>query len=276
MRRAVTRYLRIPTVNPPGNERPAAERVADFLREHRLEPKVVESDPTRANVIARYAGPGQLPPLLLTGHLDVVEADAANWKRPPFSADVAEGCLWGRGAIDMKNMAAMCACVMWLLARQKPKLERDVIFAAVADEETGSANGARFLVEQHPDLVRAEYAIGESGGFSLHLGARLLSDAGRRKGPLWVRARITGEAGHGSMPRADSVVIQAGEALVRARSQPAAGSSDRRRAPTSSSALRRAAAGAVRSSALRQAGAAGPAARSRARRSRRSRAASRR
>jgi acetylornithine deacetylase/succinyl-diaminopimelate desuccinylase-like protein len=208
--------LRIPTVNPPGNERPAAERVADFLREHRLEPKVVESDPTRASVIARYAGQGSLPPLLLTGHLDVVEADASTWKRPPFSADIAEGCIWGRGAVDMKNMVSMSACVMALLARLKPHLERDVIFAAVADEETGSSKGAHFLVDQHADLVRAEYALGEIGGFSLYLMGRVFYPIQvAEKGQVWLNATFSGEAGHGSMPRADSAVIKAAEAIVR-------------------------------------------------------------
>ena len=208
--------LRIPTVNPPGNERPAAERVADFLREHRLEPKVVESDPTRASVIARYAGQGTLPPLLLTGHLDVVEADPSTWKRPPFSADIADGCIWGRGAVDMKNMVSMSACVMALLARIKPKLERDVIFAAVADEETGSSKGAHFLVDQHPDLVRAEYALGEIGGFSLYLMGRVFYPIQvAEKGQVWLNATFSGEAGHGSMPRADSAVIKAAEAIVR-------------------------------------------------------------
>ena len=208
--------LRIPTVNPPGNERPAAELVAEFLRERRLEPKIVESEPMRASVIARYAGTGQLPPLLLTGHLDVVEADAATWTRPPFSGDVADGCIWGRGAVDMKNMVSMSACVMALLARLKPKLERDVIFAAVADEETGSSKGAHFLVDNHPDLVRAEYALGEIGGFTLHIMGRVFYPIQvAEKGQVWLTATFSGEAGHGSMPRADSAVVKAAEAIVR-------------------------------------------------------------
>src|SRR5258708_37437844 len=165
--------IRIPTVNPPGNERPAAERVAEFLRGAGVEPKIVEAEPGRASLVARYAGTGELPPLLLNAHLDVVEADEATWTRPPFSADVADGCIWGRGAVDMKNMVSMSACVLALLARTKPRLRRDVIFAAVADEETGSSQGAHFLVSEHPDLVRAEYALGELGGFSLHFMGRV-------------------------------------------------------------------------------------------------------
>jgi acetylornithine deacetylase/succinyl-diaminopimelate desuccinylase-like protein len=208
--------IRIPTVNPPGNERAAAELVAQFLRDRGIEPRVVESEPERTSVVARYSGSGELPPLLLTGHLDVVEADETTWTRPPFSADLVDGFIWGRGAIDMKNMVSMSACVMSLLARRKPKLARDVIFAAVADEETGSSKGAHFLVSEHPDLVRAEYALGEVGGFSLHMMGRIFYPVQvAEKGQVWVRASFTGEAGHGSIPRTDSAVIRAAEAIVR-------------------------------------------------------------
>jgi len=146
----------------------------------------------------------------------VVEADPTKWRHPPFSGLEAEGCLWGRGAIDMKNMAAMCAAIMRRLAHDKVRLGRDVIFAAVADEEAGCDRGSRFLVEQHTDLVRAEYAIGESGGFSLHLaGTTFYPVQVAEKGFCWVKARITGEPGHGSMPRRDSAVVRLGEALAR-------------------------------------------------------------
>jgi acetylornithine deacetylase/succinyl-diaminopimelate desuccinylase-like protein len=208
--------IRIPTVNPPGNERPAAELVAQFLRDRGVEPRIIESQPGRANVVARHAGSGELPPLLLTGHLDVVEADESTWTRPPFSADLVDGLIWGRGAIDMKNMVAMSACVMSLLASTKPHLARDVIFAAVADEETGSSKGAHYLVSEHPDLVRAEYSLGEVGGFSLHMMGRVFYPVQvAEKGQVWVRASFAGEAGHGSIPRTDSAVIRAAEAIVR-------------------------------------------------------------
>ncbi|HEY3594349.1 MAG TPA: M20/M25/M40 family metallo-hydrolase [Polyangiaceae bacterium] len=208
--------IRIPTVNPPGNERQAAQLVADFLRAAGLEPQVLESAPERANVVARCKGSGEAPPLLLTGHLDVVEADESNWMRPPFSADRAEGCIWGRGAIDMKNMVAMSACVMALLVKSGARLARDVIFAGVADEETGSAKGAHFLVSEHPDLVRAEYALGEVGGFSQHvLGRTFYPIQVAEKGQVWLRARFSGEGGHGSIPRSDSAVVRAAEAIVR-------------------------------------------------------------
>ena len=207
--------LRIDTTNPPGNERPAAEYLAGKLREVGYDVTMLESAPTRANVVVRYRGTGKAAPLLLSAHLDVVEADASKWQQPPFSGVIADGCLWGRGAIDMKNMAAMSVAIMRKLAVDKPVLARDVIFAAVADEEAGCDHGSRFLVEKYPHLVKAEYAIGESGGFSLHLaGTTYYPVQVAEKGLCWVRARFTGEPGHGSMPRRDSAVVKMSEALA--------------------------------------------------------------
>jgi acetylornithine deacetylase/succinyl-diaminopimelate desuccinylase-like protein len=208
--------LRIDTTNPPGNERPAAELVAAALAEVGLQPELLEARPSRTNVVTRYRGSGKRAPLLLTAHLDVVEADPAKWRRPPFSGEEYEGCLWGRGAIDMKNMASMCTAIMRRLAATGARLDRDIIFAAVADEEAGCDLGSRFLVEQHRSKVEAEYAIGESGGFSLHIGDTTFYPVQvAEKGFCWIRARITGEPGHGSMPRHDSVVTRLGETLVR-------------------------------------------------------------
>jgi len=208
--------LRMDTTNPPGNERPAADYLDGMLREVGYEPTMLESAPGRANLVCRHKGSGAARPLLLTAHLDVVEAYPEHWRHPPFSGAEAEGCLWGRGAIDMKNMAAMSAAVMRRLARDKVALSRDVIFAAVADEEAGCDYGSRWLVENHTDLVRAEYAIGESGGFSLHVGGSTFYPIQvAEKGICWVRARVRGEPGHGSMPRDDSAVIRMAEAIAR-------------------------------------------------------------
>jgi acetylornithine deacetylase/succinyl-diaminopimelate desuccinylase-like protein len=208
--------LRIDTTNPPGNERVAADVVFSELAAAGLEPTLLESAPDRANVVARYKGTGELPPLLLAAHLDVVEADPSAWTHPPFAGVIADGCLWGRGAIDMKNMAAMSVAIMARLARDKVKLKRDVIFAAVADEEAGCDHGSKWLCENHPELVRAEYAIGESGGFSLHLGKTTFYPIQvAEKGLCWVRARVKGEPGHGSMPRSDSAVVKLAEKVAR-------------------------------------------------------------
>ncbi|HSK01120.1 MAG TPA: M20/M25/M40 family metallo-hydrolase [Kofleriaceae bacterium] len=214
-RRLCQALLRMNTTNPPGNERICAEYLAQNLAEVGYEPQLLEAQPGRTNLVVRHRGTGALPPLLLTAHLDVVEADPTKWRHPPFSGEEHEGCLWGRGAIDMKNMAAMCTAIMRRLAATRTVLARDVIFAAVADEEAGCDLGSRFLVEQHRSLVEAEYAIGESGGFSLHLGDTTFYPIQvAEKGFCWVRARITGTPGHGSLPRPDSAVTRLGEALT--------------------------------------------------------------
>jgi acetylornithine deacetylase/succinyl-diaminopimelate desuccinylase-like protein len=216
--------IRIPTVNrgegsaTDGHERPAAECVADFLRSVGVEPKLFEAAPGRTSVVARVKGTGSLPPLLLNAHLDVVEADASRWKHDPFSADVADGYVWGRGAIDMKHMAAMSASVMGLIAAEAAgkRLERDVIFAAVADEEAGCEKGSRFLVSEHPDAVRAEYMLGEVGAFSTQMVGRTFYPIQvAEKGMCWVRATFEGEPGHGSMPNPDSAVLKLARAVAR-------------------------------------------------------------
>jgi acetylornithine deacetylase/succinyl-diaminopimelate desuccinylase-like protein len=215
-RRICQALLRMDTTNPPGNEKRCADFLARELTEAGYQPALLEAEPDRTNLVVRHRGTGAKPPLLLTAHLDVVEADPTKWRRPPFSGEEYEGCLWGRGAIDMKNMAAMCTAIMRRLAVTETVLARDVIFAAVADEEAGCDLGSRFLVEQHRALVEAEYAIGESGGFSLHLGNTTFYPIQvAEKGFCWVRARIVGEPGHGSMPRHDSAITRLGEALAR-------------------------------------------------------------
>jgi acetylornithine deacetylase/succinyl-diaminopimelate desuccinylase-like protein len=218
--------IRFPTVNRgtrdegDGNERPAAERVAEHLRAAGLEPKFFEKQKNRTNVVTRLKGDGSKPPLLLNAHLDVVEADAKSWKHDPFAAEIHDGYVWGRGAIDMKHMAAMSACVMAMLARDVKdgslKLSRDVIFAAVADEEAACDLGSMFLCDDHADEVRAEYMLGEIGAFSLHLFGRTFYPIQvAEKGMCWVRATYEGEPGHGSMPNPESSVVKLADAIRR-------------------------------------------------------------
>ena len=214
--RLCQQLLRIDTTNPPGNELPAAELLAEELEGAGLEPLVMQSAPGRANVVARLRGTGEKPPLLLTAHLDVVEADASAWEHPPFCGEVHDDCLWGRGAVDMKNMAAMSVAILTRLAREGVRPERDLIFAGVADEEAGCRYGCLWLCENHADLVRSEFAIGEGGGFNIQVaGKSFFTVQVAEKGVCWVRARATGEPGHGSMPREDSAVVQLSEAIAR-------------------------------------------------------------
>ncbi|MEN9797771.1 MAG: hypothetical protein RL653_1467 [Pseudomonadota bacterium] len=208
--------LRIDTTNPPGLERAACELLAESFRADGLEPVLVEKEKDRTSIVARLRGTGELPPLLLTAHLDVVAAEASRWRHPPFGAVVEDGWLYGRGAIDMKHMAAMSTFVLKLLRREGVRLRRDVIFAGVADEETGCRLGSQFLVEEHPDLVRAEYALGEIGGYTQPLrGARLYPIMVAQKGMAWFRARVEGSPGHGSTPRDDNAVLRLAAALGR-------------------------------------------------------------
>ncbi|MGB5416999.1 MAG: M20/M25/M40 family metallo-hydrolase, partial [Polyangiales bacterium] len=135
-------------------------------------------------------GSGELPPLLLTAHLDVVEAEPSSWQHPPFCGEVHDGCLWGRGAIDMKNMAAMSVAIMTRLAREGVKPRRDLIFAGVADEEAGCRHGSLWLCENHRELVQSEFAIGEGGGFNIQVaGKSFFTVQVAEKGVCWVRAR---------------------------------------------------------------------------------------
>lgn len=208
--------LRVDTTNPPGHERAAAEVLAESLRQDGIEPQLLEKEPGRTNLIARLKGDGSLPPLLLTGHLDVVAAEPARWSHPPFAAEIHDGWLYGRGAVDMKNMLAMSAMVMKALKREGKVLKRDIILAAVADEEDGCNLGSIFLVNEHPELVRAEFALGEIGGFTLRMGgARLYPVQVAHKGMAWIRMSVKGTPGHGSMPREDQAVHKLALALAR-------------------------------------------------------------
>jgi acetylornithine deacetylase/succinyl-diaminopimelate desuccinylase-like protein len=208
--------LRFDTTNPPGNEFACASFLADTLADEGLEPEVLSPGPGRGNVVVRLKGTGEKPPLLLGAHLDVVPADPERWSHPPFGAEIHGGYLYGRGAVDMKNMAAMSATTLILLARAGVKPKRDVIFAGVADEEVGCDHGSGWLVDHHADKVRAEYALGELGGFTLHLNGRTFYPVQvAEKGICWIRAKVRGKPGHGSIPTAENATVRLAEAIAR-------------------------------------------------------------
>ncbi len=206
--------LRIDTTNPPGNERAATDYLARVLDREGIPYQVVESEPTRASLVARLAGSGAKAPLMLNGHLDVVPVERDRWDHDPFGAEEHDGCIWGRGAVDMKNMVAMSLMTLVLLKRAGVKLERDLVFAAVADEEAGSRHGAQFLVEKHPDLVRAEYVLNEIGAYTLYQGEGVFYPIQvAEKGICWFELTAQGTAGHGSMPRPDNAVVRIARAV---------------------------------------------------------------
>ena len=209
--------VRFDTTNPPGNEAACVEFLADTLRGVGVEPEVLAPAPGRANLVARLpGGDGDAAPLLLNGHVDVVAAEAGRWAHPPFAGEVHDGVIWGRGAVDMKHMVAMSVATVGLLARLGVPLRRDLKLAAVADEEAGCAFGSAWLVDHHPDRVRAGHALGEVGGATLYLGGRPFYPVQvAEKGIAWLRASATGATGHGSIPRDDSAVVRLSEFLAR-------------------------------------------------------------
>ncbi len=218
VRDETTRYLqdliRIDTTNPPGNETKAAEYLAAVFKREGIESTILESAPGRGNIVARLKGDGRAAPLLLMVHIDVVPAEADQWTHPPFGGDLADGFLWGRGTLDTKELAAMELMVLLMFKREGKPLARDIIFMANADEEAGGRLGAGWMVKEHPDLIRAEYAINEGGGFGLDiLGQRFFTCQVAEKGTARFAMRTRGRPGHGSQPHRDNSVLKLADAI---------------------------------------------------------------
>ena len=220
--RLAAELIRIDTTNRGGGdarERPAAEYVAAALAEAGLDPVLLERTPGRANVVARIGGadPGR-PALLLHGHLDVVPAEPADWSVPPFSGEVRDGVLWGRGAVDMKNAVAVLVAVARGLARTGRRPARDVVLAFTADEEDSAADGAAWLADRHAGLFDGcTEGIGESGAFTFHAapGLRLYPVGTAERGTAWLKLTARGAAGHGSRPNSRNAVTALAGAVTR-------------------------------------------------------------
>ncbi|MFJ6215826.1 M20/M25/M40 family metallo-hydrolase [Streptomyces sp. NPDC092296] len=220
--RFTSELIRIDTSNRGGGdcrERPAAEYAAALLAEAGHRPLLLESAPGRANVVTRIAGrEPALPALLVHGHLDVVPAEAADWTVPPFSGEIRDGLVWGRGAVDMKNTVATMLAVARAWAREGRRPRRDVVLALTADEEDSAAAGAGWLAEHHADLFAGcTEGIGESGGHTVHTaaGQRLYPVAAGERGTAWLRLTATGRAGHGSQPNDANAVTRLCAAMAR-------------------------------------------------------------
>jgi acetylornithine deacetylase/succinyl-diaminopimelate desuccinylase-like protein len=219
--------LRMDTSNygddPRSTEREAAEYTGARLTEVGLDVELIESAPGRTSVFARMPGQDRSrPPLLLHGHLDVVPADAADWRHPPFSGEIVDEngveMLWGRGAIDMKDMDAMILAVVRDRMRSGRVPPRDLVLAFLADEEAGGLFGSHWLVDHRPDLFDGvEEAVGEVGGFSFTVrdDLRLYLIETAEKGIAWMRLSAVGRAGHGSMVNDDNAVTRVAEAVAR-------------------------------------------------------------
>lgn len=196
------RLIQFNTTNPPGHEAACVGYIRDLLSEAGIESTLLAKDPNRPNLIARLPGEGKASPLLLYGHVDVVTAENQPWQQPPFEGKLIDGYVWGRGALDMKGGVAMMVAAFLRANAEGLRPPGDVVLAIVSDEEAGGDYGAKFLVEEHPDLFKdIKYAIGEFGGFTLSIGGKrfypiMISE----KQICWMKATVRGQGGHGSLP----------------------------------------------------------------------------
>ncbi len=212
--------IRIPSVNfgeGKGDEAAVAAKVVDLLKEVGISSRIYESAAGRCNVIAHIKGQDESRSgLVVHGHLDVVPANAEDWSVEPFSAQIKEGMIWGRGAIDMKNMDAMIIAIFRMWARKGIKPPRNIVLAFFADEEAGSLFGSRWMVANHPEVFAGcTEAISEVGGFSVTVagGKRLYFIEAAQKGIHWIKLSASGRAGHGSMMNPENALTRISEAV---------------------------------------------------------------
>ncbi|MFZ9720385.1 MAG: M20/M25/M40 family metallo-hydrolase [Candidatus Nanopelagicaceae bacterium] len=214
--------IRIPSVNygdGKGDEAAVAQYVVTKLEEVGIPARILESATNRASVVAILEGTdASLPGLVVHGHLDVVPANAADWSVDPFSGLIKDGCIWGRGAVDMKNMDAMMLAVFRLWARHGFKPKRRMVIVFFADEEAGGIYGSRWMAEKHPEIFEGcSEAVSEVGGFSFTLssGKRIYLIETSEKGIEWMKLTASGLAGHGSMVNRENAVTRLAEAISR-------------------------------------------------------------
>jgi acetylornithine deacetylase/succinyl-diaminopimelate desuccinylase-like protein len=215
--RLLQELIRLDTVNPPGNETRAAEHLRGYLEASGVACELYGRVPERQSLVARIPGTGDGPSLCFLSHTDTVLADPAEWQRDPWSGDLVDGEVWGRGALDMKGQVAASAVAIASLARDGFRPAGDLLFVAAADEEVGEGWGLQWLCEAHPDAVRCDYAVNEGGGDRLELGGRVLylcSTAEKMTAPF--RLRVRGRSGHASMPGiADNALVKAARIVER-------------------------------------------------------------
>ncbi len=213
----LSRYLQFDTTNPPGNEAPAAEFFAEIFRKQGIEYKTYEPESSRISIRAVLPGSGERGPVILLNHMDVVPAESKDWSFDPFSGEIRDGFIHGRGAMDMKGQGIMELMAFLAMKREGVKLRGDLVFLAVADEETLGEQGVKFLLEKYPEDFKADLVINE-GGFGLRdvlpdKPALLISTA--EKGLRWVKLTRTGPPGHGSTPHGHNALAELTKALSR-------------------------------------------------------------
>ena len=209
-------YLRINTSNPPGNEIEAARFFKAIFDKEGIQSEIFEYKPGRANIIARVKGNGSKRPIILLNHTDVVTADPSAWRVPPFSADIVEGSIYGRGALDMKGDGLLQLMTMIILARERAPLSRDVIFLATADEEVKD-EGSIWMIANKADMFKnSEYLLTEGGDNRLEGNrVKFIGIDVAEKAPFWLQLKAIGQPGHGSRPIADSAPNRLVRAMAR-------------------------------------------------------------
>jgi len=208
--------IRFDTTNPPGNEAECISYINYLLTESGFETHILARDPIRPNLVMQLKGQGNAPGLLLQGHVDVVTTEHQHWQHPPFAGTASEGYIWGRGTLDMKGGVAMMLAALMRAKAEGLSTAGDVVLAVVSDEEVGSVDGARYLIEDHADLFKGvRYALGEFGGFSMHIGGRKFYPimVGEKQACL-IKATVRGPGGHGSMPLHGGAMAKLGKLLL--------------------------------------------------------------
>ncbi|MEW6723320.1 MAG: M20/M25/M40 family metallo-hydrolase [Bacillota bacterium] len=212
----LSELIKIDTTNPPGNEIAAAKFIKDIFEAFGQESEIVEPAPGRGSIVARMKGSGEKRPLLLLSHLDVVTAEAKDWAHPPFCGEIIDGEIWGRGALDCKNVAVLWLVTMLHMKQKGVVPKRDIIFAATADEEAGGIWGVKWLVENRPELVDAEYCLNEGGGGAMKLGdVTYYTYQTGEKNTAWFQMTARGTAGHASVPIPDNSVVKLAQAITK-------------------------------------------------------------
>jgi acetylornithine deacetylase/succinyl-diaminopimelate desuccinylase-like protein len=207
--------IRFDTTNPPGNERACIQYINGLLKEAGIKTAIAARTPGRPNLIARLKGEGKAPPLLLYGHVDVVTTQGQKWTHPPFDGKIVDGYVWGRGALDNKHCIAMYLSAILKAKAERLRLPGDVIFAATVDEEATSDDGAKFLVERHPQLFKGvRYALSEFGGFNMNVsGKRFYLIQVSEKQVCPTRVTFHGPGGHAANPVQGGAMAKLGAAL---------------------------------------------------------------
>ncbi|MBU9713032.1 M20/M25/M40 family metallo-hydrolase [Evansella tamaricis] len=209
------KLIQFNTTNPPGHEKACVEYIKDLLTEYDIPSEVVFLHEDRPNLIARLKGNGDAPPLMMYGHVDVVTTENQKWTHPPFSGDIIDGYVWGRGALDMKSGVAMMIAALLKAKVENVSLPGDVLLVVVSDEENGGNYGAKYLVEEHPHLFAGvKYALGEFGGFPMELEKnRFYPIMVAEKQSSWVKLTVRGQGGHGSMPVKGGAMMKLSQVL---------------------------------------------------------------